>query len=1038
MAKTKKPTGLSITRDGDRYIFKWKIADDNYGAGQDLQYRTKGKTKHRKWNDVSIGSAATSKSVTIPKASFVPTGPDYLTEIEFRVRGKRNSYEKGNKTVTPEMSEWTNKTLTISRPAKPVITKTRGEQTNVCSFSWSGDDPSDGGKILTNVIWETRLVKNSNETDGSKISWKSGKLGWDTGVGSATGTKTITEDSALIAGESYTRWFRARSRGPAGVTDDGSDWVYSKHVYATPFRAAIVEAKATKKSGSYLVEVTWTAQRNAAHPIDETIVQYTKAVPEADMECPSGATWSNAGSSKDTKGKDKAVFNVDGLLEPDQSLYVRVNNYYDGRESLGEAFLVRSGYLADPTDLSVVISGRSATVNATNNSNACVYSGTEEGVIKNFLTISFKGKNLYKTPLVLGVIPKGTGSATITLPDLSGEDSYKIIVQAVAGTYKAESASDGTTRYTVNETLTSQIKLSYGGDLPLAPTGIAAEQKDGSTVRLSWNWNWANADSVELSWADHEDAWESTESPESFTINGEVRAWNIAGLESGWKWYFRTRFIRTTEAGEEYGPYSDTVVIDMSLPPAKPTLALSASAIPEDGTVTASWGYTSSDGTEQSYAEVRVAEINGDVYEPTTLAAHTDAGRSVTVYAEQLNWTPGNVYLLMVRVKASSGSFSEWSDPEAVAVLDQLESSVSSASLRDIQITDDVGVIRTVKSLTDMPFVITASGAGAGGTTKIWIERAESYFMDRPDEDPFNGYEGEAVFRTSMPGEGQMTITREDMAGALDDGAKYTLVAMAIDGYGRSAEARIDFEVHWSHQALIPDAAVTIDPDTLVAVITPEAPTGTLEGDTCDIYRLSADKPVLVYPGAEFGTGYVDPYPAIGEMGGHRIVFRTSNGDYITQDNKTAWKDIGAEEGDILSIEDTVIDFGRDRVRLPYDLKLRSSWGKEFTEKKYLGGSIQGDWGAAVSRKSSVDTVVAVLKDPETIRMMRRLAEHTGICHVRTNDGSSYAADIQVTESSGSDTGGKLASFSLSITRVSPQGYDGTTLEAWEGENGLE
>ena len=66
------------------------------------------------------------------------------------------------------------------------------------------------------------------------------------------------------------------------------------------------------------------------------------------------------------------------------------------------------------------------------------------------------------------------------------------------------------------------------------------------------------------------------------------------------------------------------------------------------------------------------------------------------------------------------------------------------------------------------------------------------------------------------------------------------------------------------------------------------------------------------------------------------------------------------------------------------------------------------------------------------IQAMRRLAEYTGICHVRTVDGSSYAADVQVSETTGYNVAGKIATFDVSITRIDPEEYDGVTLSAWE------
>lgn len=62
---------------------------------------------------------------------------------------------------------------------------------------------------------------------------------------------------------------------------------------------------------------------------------------------------------------------------------------------------------------------------------------------------------------------------------------------------------------------------------------------------------------------------------------------------------------------------------------------------------------------------------------------------------------------------------------------------------------------------------------------------------------------------------------------------------------------------------------------------------------------------------------------------------------------------------------------------------------------------------------------------------MRRLATSAGICHVRTKDGSSYAADVQVSESYAVSNGHKLVSFSLTITRVDTEVLDAMTLAEW-------
>ena len=61
---TKKPTGLTITRNGQWFTIKWKIGDKDYGDGQQMQYHLSSQKKG-KWTSVGIGKKDTSKSINI-------------------------------------------------------------------------------------------------------------------------------------------------------------------------------------------------------------------------------------------------------------------------------------------------------------------------------------------------------------------------------------------------------------------------------------------------------------------------------------------------------------------------------------------------------------------------------------------------------------------------------------------------------------------------------------------------------------------------------------------------------------------------------------------------------------------------------------------------------------------------------------------------------------------------------------------------------------------------------------------------------------
>ena len=124
-------------------------------------------------------------------------------------------------------------------------------------------------------------------------------------------------------------------------------------------------------------------------------------------------------------------------------------------------------------------------------------------------------------------------------------------------------------------------------------------------------------------------------------------------------------------------------------------------------------------------------------------------------------------------------------------------------------------------------------------------------------------------------------------------------------------------------------------------------------------------------------------------------------------------------------------DFNGEQIRLRYNLTGSHNWTKDFTETKYLGGSVQGDWNPAVSRSLSMTATTLTITDEDDIKALRRLAVYPGICHIRTIDGSSFDADIQVAESR-SYQSGRMVEFSLRITRVDPEGFDGILLSEWE------
>ena len=1482
---SKAPTGITISRNGGSYAVSWKCGDKNYGKGQQFQYRI----NSGKWIALSVGAGTRAKTVALNLANYFPNTKTLLYSISVRIRGKVNSKKS-------TWSAWSAKTYTNYVPNVPSLEASlNDQQTNKCTFTWNLTTATTDARPYYHVRWETILVKESDVTDGSKLTWDSSALGWGTGAGAYASSVTMTEDTSLLADASYTRWFRICGRGARG----SSAWRYAKHVYARPYQAKIEEAEVTRTDAEGLTcYARWKADQTASHPIDYTTVQYLITVPNAGLTCPSGAQWSDANISADTKDTDAVRFSIDDVLDKDECLFVRVNTVHDTNVTYSEPKLASVGDLKDPTDLSYQVDNANHTLTSVSVDN-------NSDVPDSFIAIVYRAGSNPEDELVVGIIPHGASQPLVTpvqCPDWSGESAFSIGAYAAVGTYEANSIG-----YTVKAEMRSASTIWVGGAVPVAPENVNVVQSPiTGTATVTWDWTWEEANFAQLSWTDHDDAWESTDEPEIYNITKpKATKWNISGLELGKKWYIAVRLVSGNPEEENaiYSPWSDMRDIILSSVPNVPSLNLSARVITEGEEITASWDFVSNDGTGQISAEIKDEDDN--------LIAHTETQKEVVIDTEALGWSQGETHSLSVRVTSESNRTTDWSNPVSIVVAEALEGSIAetsletktvevnprsfektdflsflteqeevftklkvdlepiqdlhgydapwvggagknkwslnnsydstggatiiananfalpsgtytmsfggtlagamavtfrkadltnitqisfssankvgdryiktftvsddvekiniyvnnTASINDIQIesgssattyspyenicpisghtevdvektgknllsklgsgtltnggltfersgdgsvnisgtsttaypqcailrtnpanqkilpigttvtlnctaenvpsgarvyaiyyeretpttytnayshstingpvtftteteyayiiivaqntgithsgtvaniqvelgsqatsyepyntdsttyntplgqtvyggTLDVvsglltvthgyktfngteswtwdsgnglgwsivtnGVItdgttqhnkytqnnlfvdkswagrteadgtvgmyygqsriylkysqftsasdiqtflsnnnmqvvyplatpqtyqltpqqiqtlvgqnnvwseqgqvvvkiaetyKDVLSLTQMPLTVKLAGVNDNIISTLTIERTADYHMDRPDETQFDGFEGEIVYLTAQNGGEDIIINQEDLIGLMDDEAPYRVFVTFKDVYGQSMSDSVDFEVHWNHQAIVPEASVEIDEENLIAKLTPIAPTGTGEGDTCDIYRLSADRPELIVKDADFGTQYVDPYPAIGEFGGHRFVFKTVNGDYITEDNAIAWTDTGAEEGDILESERAIIDFDGNQLLLYYNVDVGHQWDKDFQQTKYLGGSIQGDWNAGVSRSGSISATMITLTDAEQIRMMRELAVYTGVCHVRTTDGSSYTADVQVSEDRDHDDYGKLASFSLTITRVDAETLDGLTYQQWAEE----
>lgn len=1031
---TAAPTGLTVTRSNNVFKATFKIGDSDYSEGVQIQFRFNGGV----WQNAHYINN-TSGDATFAWGNFYPYKSTGLRSVEFRARGKKvalrsdswkrtvNVIKGINKTTLTKTvitryawSAWAQAGYYLYVPNACSIGHTLDENyPNKATYSWSSANNTEH-QPHWDYEYQSILVKESNVADGSKLSWSSSALGWQTGTG---GSVTITESNSTLATGSHTRWVRARARGAAGA----SDWRYTKHVYASPYSATNVRASAIKGQTSYSVSAYWSTPSTYAHPVDDITLQYSIVTPTGTGDAPSSASWNDVQTLAPKSGADGLTFSVAQVLNVDEALFVRVTTRHDKNNTYSAAARAATGYLSDPTGLSVSLDHTThrATITATNASS----------VADSFLAITYRPTTTANA-FVCGIIPKGQTSITVQAPDWSAEEDVAFEVRAYAGTYTAKARTDGATAYSLNTWAESQNSLQDGGSVPTTPTNVTASATDTpGTIRVTWDWSWAKATKAVISWADHADAWESTSEPSKYEIsNLHAASWNISNLEPGQKWYIRVQLVQVQADGETPSPWSEIVEVDLASAPSIPTLILDKSIIGPSDSVTAAWGYVSTDGTPQAAAEICEATITGLGIEYGEIIARTQTAQHITLNPEELGWTAGTTYNLCVRVVSRSGKTSDsWSLPVSVTIAEPLTATITQHSLVAETVDE-----REILSLKELPLTVTVTGAGYGGTTMVAIEYAAPYSIRRPDDTNEAHFEGETVALLKQTGEDEITIDAEHLNSQLNDDALYRIVATVQDGFGQSAETTLDFEVHWTEQAIIPTGEVELDEEHIAAFITPLLPEGAENKGTADIYRLSADKPELIVKDAEWGTKYVDPFPAIGELSGHRIVYKSENGDYITPNNELAFADIVPQNDFLRAWHSNLIHFGEDTLELPHNISIKNQFEKDFTETQYLGGSVVGDWNPAIKRSSTLDATVYLPDDDFVLRTVRALSRYTGICQIRMMDGSSFSGDVQVSDALSADTAGKLLEVGLSIARVDPEQLDGLTYDEWIEANGGE
>ena len=1012
-AAVQHQTGVSVTRDGNKYTATWKNPSDM--QAQEIRWRmiyrdaANGSDKF-----TNYGTEYPSKTTT--KTTFTLSGvtiPEYFVGIQIQLRAKFTQNSGSSTTTT--WSEWdaAGAAFTFNQPPQPTLS---GEMDSDVSgrTNWTWESTTDNADhyLITGVQYQTLSLQNASSTP-TESQWTSAT------VSNKALTGTQSQDDTILANGSVTRFVRVRANGANGY----SAWNVKKVVFATPSKPQITNYSVSYEATNHYLNLSaeWTVPSSTQRPVDTTMLQYRIGKPTANMGMTNDGSWTDVGATgrpannvvnlsdmlngntSSSSGTSSMSAALTETISADECVWIRaVARYSGGSDSPSDAVLAYIGVLAAPG--TPAISNRNdsthvVTITCTNNS----------AVPDSKLAIVYQPDGGEET--IVAVFPHGTSSMSgIQCPNWDSVTTLGFRAFAYVGS-ESYTTVNGVKVYSINARMTSDASFTTG-NIPKAPTVTLSKSPDEPNgIRVVWTWAWAEANYAEVSWSTRSNAWNSTAGPETHEVdatNGGTI--DIGDLAAGQSYYVKVRLFVDDGEHVSYGPYGSAGPFYLSERPAKPVVSVSSDVVTaKDTDLTVSWTYVSMDGTDQ--IEAKIAELSSGIY---TVIGWADTEQHAVI--DTSKWTNGTQHQICVNVTSASNETSLWSDPVTVLKAEPPECTITQASLVAVD---------GIYYLQEMPMTVTVTGAGDAGTTTVSIVRASNYIQVRPDGTSVSGYQGETIIRKQYVGEAQQTLALKDILEDrdLDDTAQYRLIATVTDKYGQMAADAIDFTVGWAHQAVMPVGSVVIDND--IAKITIGTPVGTATGDTVDIYRLSSDRPVLIYKGADFGDVIVDPYPAI--KGGYRLVFRTKNGDYTTAAMEFAWLDIDSNYNPVSQM----IDFAGLRLLIKYNVELDDTSEKDFAKIKFLGGSTQGYWLEGANKSGSISGVLLTEEDVDDVEVFDRLMDYSGPARIRTKSGKSYIANVNTDGSSTYSNGAKIKTVSLTIDRVDEVGMDGVTLAEW-------
>lgn len=548
------------------------------------------------------------------------------------------------------------------------------------------------------------------------------------------------------------------------------------------------------------------------------------------------------------------------------------------------------------------------------------------------------------------------------------------------------------------------------GTKPAAPAEIIeCKAKSYSSNEISAYLEWtavSNADTYEIEYATNKNYFDGTD--QTMTVSGiQFNHHEIMSLALGEEYFFRVR------ANNEHGDSDWTEIksVVLGTKPIAPTTWSSTTTAVVGEPLNLYWVHNTEDGSSETFAELRIY-INDVLQVPDITIENTSSEEDkdkTKVYAFDTSAYPeGTKVKWQVRTAGVTKVYGDWSIPRVVDVYAKPTLELAVTTLPN-------GAGEMVDTLTSFPFYIYALAKPNTQTPISYQLRvtANEYYETVDDTGLVKMVnKGDDIYSKHFDTMNALIVEMSADNIDIEANIEYTITCLVSMNSGLTAETSHNFRADWNDVAYNINANVTIDNETLTALITPfcEDETETLVEDiTLSIYRREFDgtfkeiaknipntnsvtvsdpHPALDYAryrivGKTISTGAVSYHDLAGvEVGGKAVIIQW-NEDWSTFDT--------TEENDVEKPS-----WSGSMLTLPYNIDVSDSNSVDVELISYTGRKYPVAYYGTQLGSTSTWNVEIPREDKDTLYAIRRLSVWTGDVYVREPSGSGYWANVSV------------------------------------------